>query len=104
MVGDAVAGFNPVYGQGMTGALLHPSCPAGCLRKGADPRAPAQAYFAHVKVVVDAAWEVSTLADLAQPHVTGPYPLGYVLARRMADRTARASVTDPWCTNGSSTW
>ncbi|MFJ7206982.1 FAD-dependent oxidoreductase [Streptomyces sp. NPDC098789] len=96
VVGDAVASFNPVYGQGMTCALLHASCLAAHLRGGADLHAPARGYFDHVEVVVDAAWEVSTLADLAQPHVRGPYPTGYALARRMSELMARASVTDAW--------
>ncbi|MFD7028568.1 FAD-dependent oxidoreductase [Streptomyces sp. NPDC059917] len=96
VVGDAVASFNPVYGQGMTSALLHASCLAAHLRGGADLHAPARGYFDHVAVVVDAAWEVSTLADLAQPHVSGPYPAGYALARRMSELMARASVTDAW--------
>ncbi|MFD0356238.1 FAD-dependent oxidoreductase [Streptomyces sp. NPDC127110] len=96
VAGDAVASFNPVYGQGMTSAFLHASCLAAHLRKGADLHAPAHAYFHHVRVVVDAAWEVSTLSDLAQPHVTGPYPRGYRMARKMADWMARASTTDAW--------
>ncbi|MFJ3875928.1 FAD-dependent oxidoreductase [Streptomyces sp. NPDC090077] len=96
VAGDAVASFNPVYGQGMTSAFLHASCLAAYLRKGADLHAPAHAYFRHIRVVVDAAWEVSTLSDLAQPHVTGPYPRGYRLARKMADWMGRASTTDAW--------
>lgn len=96
VVGDAVASFNPVYGQGMTSAFLHASCLAAHLRKGADLGAPAVGYFEHVRVVVDAAWQVSTLADLAQPHVTGPYPRGYRLAKALSDRMGEASVTDSW--------
>ncbi|MFC9294934.1 FAD-dependent oxidoreductase [Streptomyces sp. NPDC057011] len=96
VVGDAVASFNPVYGQGMTSAFLHASCLAAHLRKGADLTAPAVGYFEHVRVVVDAAWKVSTLADLAQPHVTGPYPPGYRLAKALSDRMGEASVTDAW--------
>ncbi|MFJ4776893.1 FAD-dependent oxidoreductase [Streptomyces sp. NPDC088762] len=95
-VGDAVASFNPVYGQGMTSAFLHASCLAAHLRKGADLRAPAVGYFEHVRVVVDAAWKVSTLSDLARPHVTGPYPRGYRLAKALSDRLGEASVTDAW--------
>lgn len=96
VVGDAVASFNPVYGQGMTSALLHASCLAAYLRKGADLHAPAHAYFHHIRVVVNAAWEISTLSDLAQPHVTGPYPRGYRAARRMAEWMEEASTTDAW--------
>ncbi|WP_405977029.1 FAD-dependent oxidoreductase [Streptomyces sp. NBC_00158] len=96
VAGDAVASFNPVYGQGMTSAFLHASCLAAYLGGGADLHAPAHAYFRRIRVVVDAAWEVSTLSDLAQPHVTGPYPRGYRAARKTADWIARASTTDAW--------
>ncbi|MFE3767017.1 FAD-dependent oxidoreductase [Streptomyces sp. NPDC059104] len=96
VAGDAVASFNPVYGQGMTSALLHASCLAAYLRKGGDLHAPAHAYFHRIRVVVNAAWEISTLSDLAQPHVTGPYPRGYAMARKMAERMEEASMTDAW--------
>lgn len=43
---------------------------------------------------MDAAWQLSTTADLAQPHVTGPYPRGYRLMRWAGDRVTSASVLD----------
>ncbi|HEX6342941.1 hypothetical protein [Umezawaea sp.] len=93
--GDAVASFNPVYGQGMASAALHASCLSAYLRSGPDPCAPARSYFDDVKVVVDAAWRVSTLADLSLPHVDGPYPRGYPVIKRVADLVFEASATDP---------
>jgi 2-polyprenyl-6-methoxyphenol hydroxylase-like FAD-dependent oxidoreductase len=77
--GDAVASFNPVYGQGMTSAMLHASCLSRYLIGAPDLSRPALSYFADVRVVVDAAWQVSTMSDLALPHVDGPYPKGYKL-------------------------
>ncbi|MEE6257858.1 FAD-dependent oxidoreductase [Plantactinospora sonchi] len=94
--GDAVASFNPVYGQGMTSAMLHASCLSAYLRS--DPRpheAPARAYFDQVRVVVDAAWQVSTSADIELPHVDGPYPRGYKITKWFGDLVFRASQTDP---------
>ncbi|MFE0061405.1 hypothetical protein [Streptomyces sp. NPDC059003] len=79
----------------MTSAALHASCLAAYLRRGNDLRAPANAYFAHIAVVVEAAWRLSTLADLAQPHVSSPYPPGYPALRKLADMINTASVTDP---------
>jgi 2-polyprenyl-6-methoxyphenol hydroxylase-like FAD-dependent oxidoreductase len=92
--GDAVASFNPVYGQGMTSAILHASCLSAYLRSGARPAGPATGYFARVRTVVDAAWQTSTFADLALPHVAGPYPRGYRIASRLSGLIAQASVTD----------
>ncbi|KAB1929314.1 FAD-dependent oxidoreductase [Micromonospora noduli] len=93
-VGDAVASFNPVYGQGMTAAALHAACLSTYLRSGPDLRAPARHYLALQKVVVDAAWSLSTSADLALPHVDGPYPRGYRLSRWASGQIIAATVTD----------
>ncbi|MFF9476637.1 hypothetical protein ACF1E9_28965 [Streptomyces roseolus] len=44
---------------------------------------------------MDAAWRLSTAADLAQPHVTGPYPRGYRVQKWVADKLTKSSVIDP---------
>ena len=93
--GDAIASFNPIYGQGMTSAMLHASCLSAYLRDDPDLGRPAKAYFALAKVVVDAAWQVSTFADLALPHVDGPYPQGYKMIDWVSDRIYRSSQRDP---------
>jgi 2-polyprenyl-6-methoxyphenol hydroxylase-like FAD-dependent oxidoreductase len=92
--GDAVASFNPVYGQGMTSAMLHASCLSEYLRSSPDLTRPARAYFTDVKVIVDAAWQVSTMADLALPHVDGPYPRGYRAIQWASGLIFKASVKD----------
>ncbi|MEV4756176.1 FAD-dependent monooxygenase [Micromonospora sp. NPDC049559] len=94
--GDAVASFNPIYGQGMTSAMLHASCLSAYLRSGPSPLdGPAWAYFRLVRVIVDAAWQLSTFADIALPHVDGPYPRGYRVTKWFSDQMFRASMTDP---------
>ncbi|TDC24981.1 FAD-dependent oxidoreductase [Micromonospora sp. 15K316] len=95
-VGDAVASFNPVYGQGMTSAMLHASCLSAYLRSGPKPHEePARAYFDQVRVIVDAAWQISTSADIELPHVDGPYPRGYKLTKWFGNLVFRASQIDP---------
>lgn len=94
--GDAVASFNPVYGQGMTSATLHASCLSAYLHTdGTSLLRPATGYFDLVRVVVDVAWQVSTFADLDLPHVDGPYPRGYRLTKWFAGLLFELSVTDP---------
>ncbi|WP_329067321.1 FAD-dependent oxidoreductase [Amycolatopsis sp. NBC_01480] len=93
--GDAVASFNPVYGQGMTSAALHASCLSAYLRAEPSLREPAKAYFDQVRVIVDAAWQISAFADLELPHVDGPYPPGYQVIRWLTGRMFTASLTDP---------
>lgn len=93
--GDAVASFNPVYGQGMTSAMLHASCLSRYLHSDRDLDQAATAYFADVRVVVDAAWRVSTLPDLALPHVDGPYPRGYRTTQWFGALFFQATTKDP---------
>jgi len=64
--GDAVASFNPVYGQGMSSAALHASCLASYLDSGADLDTAATEFFRLQQVVVDAAWAVSAGGDAAR--------------------------------------
>jgi 2-polyprenyl-6-methoxyphenol hydroxylase-like FAD-dependent oxidoreductase len=94
--GDAVASFNPVYGQGMTSAMLHASCLSSYLgAEGTSLGDPARGYFDLVRVVVDAAWQVSTFADLQLPHVDGPYPRGYRLIKWFSGVLYQLSTRDP---------
>jgi 2-polyprenyl-6-methoxyphenol hydroxylase-like FAD-dependent oxidoreductase len=63
VTGEAVASFNPVYGQGMTSAMLHASCLSEYLRGEPDLRTPVRHFFELQHVVVAAAWQMSTTAD-----------------------------------------
>jgi 2-polyprenyl-6-methoxyphenol hydroxylase-like FAD-dependent oxidoreductase len=93
--GDAVASFNPVYGQGMTSAILHASCLSAYLHENPSLTQPAKSYFDRVRVIVDVAWQISTFADLDLPHVDGPYPRGYKLLKWFTGVVFRAAAVDP---------
>ncbi|MFD4370152.1 FAD-dependent monooxygenase [Streptomyces sp. NPDC058486] len=94
VVGDALASVNPVYGQGLTLAALEANALGVYLSSAPSLRDPSWDYFRLAEAVVDAAWQLSTAADLAQPHVTGPYPRGYRAQKWVADRLTEASVRD----------
>ncbi|WP_314621278.1 NAD(P)/FAD-dependent oxidoreductase [Streptomyces stackebrandtii] len=94
VVGDALASVNPIYGQGLTLSALAANALGAYLRSAASPRDPAWAYFRLAEAVVEGAWQLSTAADLAQPHVTDPYPRGYRVQKWVADRLTEASVLD----------
>jgi hypothetical protein len=66
VVGDAVASFNPVYGQGMSSAALHASFLSEYLRSEPDLDVPARYFLDLEKVIVEAAWQTSTGADAAR--------------------------------------
>jgi hypothetical protein len=79
----------------MSSAALHASCLSEYLRSDPDLARPAHEFFALQKVVVDAAWDVSTTADLTLPHVDGPYPRGYPVLRWLNGQIMAASAVDP---------
>lgn len=94
-IGDTLASFNPVYGQGMSSAAMHASCLATWLESGKSPLGPAWSYLKQVRDTVDDAWRTSTLNDLRLAHVTAPRPRGFKVVSGIGDLVVRASVTDP---------
>ena len=92
--GDAVASFNPIYGQGMTSAALHGAEIGAYLASGASPAEPAASYFRRLRSVVDSVWKLSTTADFRLSHVTGDRPKGLWLTHRLNDLYTRATLRD----------
>ncbi|MDQ3406243.1 MAG: hypothetical protein M3548_23090 [Actinomycetota bacterium] len=91
VVGDAVAAFNPIYGQGVPSAALHASALRAWLESGED----IHGYFHRLRVLVDAAWHTSVIEDFRLPQVTGDRPRGHRLMRAVSGVIGRASMTDP---------
>ncbi|WP_190815058.1 FAD-dependent oxidoreductase [Saccharopolyspora pogona] len=94
IVGDAVASFNPVYGQGMSSAALHASCLSEYLRSGPDLESPARHLLELEKVVVETAWQTSTAGDavrlgVAAPPVTEPERRRAWAVRQVRDAAGR---------------
>ncbi len=73
--GDAIASFNPIYGQGMSVAALEALLLHHTLASD-DFGSLAQRFFERVEQVVDVAWSMAVGADVSYPHTTGPKPLG----------------------------
>ena len=92
--GDAVARFNPLYGQGMTSASLHAATLGRYLASGADPHEPAVGYFRDLRKAVDAVWQVSATEDFRLPHVTGDRPPALWAAHRVSSLYTRATLRD----------
>jgi 2-polyprenyl-6-methoxyphenol hydroxylase-like FAD-dependent oxidoreductase len=92
-VGDAVASFNPIYGQGMSSATLHASCLSEYLAGNPDLGAAASTFFDLQRVVVDAAWDLSASADLARLE-TAPPPVKVRIQRWMINQIFTAASID----------
>lgn len=90
VVGDAVASFNPIFGQGMTVAafealVLHHALAVGGLED------LGRRFFRRVGPVVDVPWFQATAFDSAFPETSGPTPAGVDSYREYMARLGRAS-------------
>lgn len=93
VTGDAVASFNPIYGQGMSVAaldalLLHHALASG----GTDDLGPR--FFDRAADVVDAVWNVAVGSDFEFEATTGPKPAGTDLFNRYVDRLVSTAHDD----------
>jgi 2-polyprenyl-6-methoxyphenol hydroxylase-like FAD-dependent oxidoreductase len=93
-VGDAVASFNPVYGQGISSAALHASCLAAYLGSNPELGAPAREFFDLQRVVVDAAWAISATADAARQPEPEPPSARERVQRWLGAELVAAASTD----------
>jgi hypothetical protein len=69
VLGDAVASFNPIYGQGMSVAAVEALALRGHLELGTEPQP--RRWFRDLAHVVDVPWDMSAGGDLAFPGVPG---------------------------------
>jgi 2-polyprenyl-6-methoxyphenol hydroxylase-like FAD-dependent oxidoreductase len=93
VVGDAVASFNPAYGQGMTVAALEAIDLRTALASGLEglPRR----FFRRAARTVTRAWTLAAGEDLRFPEVTGPRPLGARAVNAYVAACHRATHRDP---------
>lgn len=94
VTGDAIASFNPIYGQGMSVAALdalalHHAL-AGSGLDGLGPRS-----FNRAADVVDTVWQVAVGNDFGFPQTTGPKPRGADAFNWYAARLVRRAHDDP---------
>jgi 2-polyprenyl-6-methoxyphenol hydroxylase-like FAD-dependent oxidoreductase len=91
ILGDAISGFNPAFGQGMSVAALEALELDKALRQGSKNLA--ERFFAQVAKVVDSPWSIAAGKDLRMPGVIGPKtPMGrflnwYVVQLHISART-----------------
>jgi len=93
VMGDALASFNPIYGQGMTVA----ACEALALRDALSHGTTglARRYFKAAAKVIDIPWQLAVGGDLALPSVVGRRPFPLKLINAYVARVQRAAVEDP---------
>ena len=78
VLGDAIASFNPLYGQGMSSAALQVRALDDLFneraREGAGLNGLGPTFFARATEVVDAPWTLAANADFAFPKTVGERP------------------------------
>jgi hypothetical protein len=90
-LGDAVCSFNPVFGQGMSTALMT----AEVLQQMAQTSLDIEphAYFERVAKTLAFPWKTGITEDFRAPQTTGVRPLGLRLNQMLTDlMNARASA------------
>jgi 2-polyprenyl-6-methoxyphenol hydroxylase-like FAD-dependent oxidoreductase len=95
-VGDAVASFNPIHGQGISSAALHASCLSDYLIATPQLGRAATEFFELQAVVTDAAWALSAGEDAARLDAIGGVDVPEDVARQRwaLDQVLQATLID----------
>jgi 2-polyprenyl-6-methoxyphenol hydroxylase-like FAD-dependent oxidoreductase len=92
VTGDAVASFNPIYGQGMSVAALEALTLRRHLQQGTEPQP--HRWFRDLARLVDVPWDMSAGGDLLFPGVPGRRTLKARLVNAYIARLHAAAVDD----------
>ncbi len=92
VLGDAYAGFNPIYGHGMTVAALEALALRADLAHGLDGLADRNARS--TARAASAVWDMAAGADLRFPGVPGARPLRTTMLNAWVGRVVRAATRD----------
>jgi 2-polyprenyl-6-methoxyphenol hydroxylase-like FAD-dependent oxidoreductase len=90
VMGDALASFNPVYGQGMTVA----ACEALALRRALNGPHLSRSFFKAAAKVIDTPWQIAVGADLAIASVQGERSASVRFVNTYLARVFRAAEHD----------
>ena len=75
-LGDSICSFNPVYGQGMSSAVLQAVELGRCLEDHENNESLVTGFYKQAAKVIASPWQIAVGADFAYPEVTGPKPAG----------------------------
>lgn len=93
-LGDAVCSFNPLYGQGMTIAILEAIELGRCLDRFGDASAEmTRKYFRAVGKLLEMPWKMATAGDFIFPETIGPKAPGTDLMNWYVGQITQASHT-----------
>jgi len=94
-LGDTICSFNPVYGQGMTAAILEALALGRALDQfGSASPEMIRSYYREAGGIVQTPWLMATGGDFAYPETKGPKPFGTDLLNWYARRAMLAAHVD----------
>ncbi len=93
-IGDSVASFNPIYGQGMSSALLQAEALGRALDIHPEGARLVRAAARGAAAVVANPWTVATGGDFVYPGTVGRRPPGSAGINRYVESVTRAAATD----------
>ena len=85
-LGDSVCSFNPIYGQGMSSAVLQAVALGECLTAYGNGGELVKAFYRRAAKVIATPWQIAVGADFAYPESMGPKPVGTDLVNRYLER------------------
>jgi 2-polyprenyl-6-methoxyphenol hydroxylase-like FAD-dependent oxidoreductase len=94
-LGDAIASFNPIYGQGMSVAALQAERLGHVLDRTRDPARVTRSALRRMIQLTDMAWSIAAGGDFAYPQTTGVKPRGTDIINGYVARVLRACAVDP---------
>jgi 2-polyprenyl-6-methoxyphenol hydroxylase-like FAD-dependent oxidoreductase len=97
-LGDAICRFNPIYGQGMSVAILEAEILGRLLDARAGNRDPlaglARSFLAAIHPLIEGTWSMSTVPDFANPATRGEPPKDIENSLRFSRGLVRLAVRD----------
>ena len=94
-LGDSICSFNPIYGQGMSSAVMQAVALGDCLTEHANDGRLPQAFYKRAAKIIATPWKIAVGNDLAYPENTAPKPAGTDLVNRYMKRVLLATHVSP---------
>jgi 2-polyprenyl-6-methoxyphenol hydroxylase-like FAD-dependent oxidoreductase len=94
VLGDAACSFNPIYGQGMTVAIMEAKALDELLATESNEETMAKKFFAKTAKIIDIPWSMAVGEDFRYPETSGPRPAGIDFINRYVTRLHKATLKD----------
>jgi 2-polyprenyl-6-methoxyphenol hydroxylase-like FAD-dependent oxidoreductase len=94
VLGDAIASFNPTYGQGMTVAALEAAELDRLLSADRSDDRLAATFFDRVAKIIEIPWQLAVGEDFRFPQTTGTKPFGVEILNHYVKRLHQATLCD----------